>query len=134
MIQHSTGTIWVGMDVHQSSITAAILHGDSPEPEVVRLPGDLNATRRLFRRLAEHGTPLACYEASGAGYVLQRTLDHDGFHCEVIAPSLIPSLPGDHRKTEANDGGGQHNPVNRDCAVFVLAEVLDEVKHVFSPN
>ena len=87
MIQHSTGTIWVGMDVHQSSITAAILHGDSPEPEVVRLPGDLNATRRLFRRLAEHGTPLACYEASGAGYVLQRTLDHDGFHCEVIASS-----------------------------------------------
>ena len=37
--------------------------------------------------------PRACYEASGAGYVLQRTLSADGFHCEVIAPSLIPSRP-----------------------------------------
>ena len=53
MIQHSTGTIWVGMDVHQTSVTAAILHGDSPEPEVVRLPGELNAARRLFRRLGD---------------------------------------------------------------------------------
>jgi len=103
MIQHSTSTIWVGMDVHQASITAAILFGDRPEPEVVRLPGDLNAARRLFRRLAEQGVPRACYEASGAGFVLQRALDHDGFHCEVIAPSLIPSRPGDHRKTDRLD-------------------------------
>ncbi|MBM4130731.1 IS110 family transposase [bacterium] len=103
MIQHSTQTIWVGMDVHQASITAAILHGDSVEPQVVRLPGDLNAARRLFRRLAEKGVPRACYEASGAGYVLQRTLSDDGFHCEVIAPSLIPSRPGDHRKTDRLD-------------------------------
>ncbi len=103
MTQHTTNTIWVGLDVHQASITAAILYGDNPEPEVVRLPGDLNATRKLFRRLAKKGMPRGCYEASGAGYVLQRTLDHDGFHCEVIAPSLIPSLPGDHRKTDRLD-------------------------------
>ena len=103
MIQHSTETIWVGLDVHFRSITAAILHGDSPEPEIVRLPGDLQPTRRLFRRLAERGVPRACYEASGAGYVLQRTLDQDGFHCEVIAPSLVPALPGDHRKTDRLD-------------------------------
>ena len=67
------------------------------------LPGDLQPARRLFRRLAERGVPRACYEASGAGYVLQRTLDQDGFHCEVIAPSLVPSLPGDHRKTDRLD-------------------------------
>lgn len=59
MIQHSTETIWVGMDVHQASITASILHGDSVEPQVVRLPSDLNAARRLYRRLAEKGGP-AC--------------------------------------------------------------------------
>lgn len=103
MSQHTTDTIWVGMDVHQASITAAILHGDDVEPQVVRLPGDLNAARRLFRRLAEKGVPRACYEASGAGYVLQRALCDDGFHCEVIAPSLIPSRPGDHRKTDRLD-------------------------------
>lgn len=89
--------------MHAESITAAILVGDSQDPEIVTLPGDLNKVRRLFRRLAERGTPRACYEASGAGFVLQRVLAKDGFHCEVIAPSLIPRMPGDHRKTDRRD-------------------------------
>lgn len=103
MREHITDTVWVGMDVHQDSITAAILYGDHPEPRIERLPGDLNAVRRMFRRLSGHGTPRSCYEASGAGYVLQRCLEHDGFHCEVIAPSLVPRKPGDRRKTDRLD-------------------------------
>jgi transposase len=96
-------SIWIGLDVHAESITAAILVGDVQDAEVITLPGDLNKVRRLFRRLAERGTPRACYEASGAGFVLQRILAKDGFHCEVIAPSLIPRMPGDHRKTDRRD-------------------------------
>jgi len=103
MRKHSTETVWVGMDVHQDSVTCAILFGDDNEPQVERLPGDLNAVRRMFRRLSERGTPRSCYEASGAGYVLQRSLEHDGFHCEVIAPSLVPKKPGDRRKTDRLD-------------------------------
>ncbi len=103
MTQYTTDTIWVGMDVHQDSITAAILFGDDPSPQVERLPSDLNAVRRMFRRLETRGTPRSCYEASGAGYVLQRCLEHDGFHCEVIAPSLVPKKPGDRRKTDRLD-------------------------------
>jgi hypothetical protein len=57
MEQHSTDQIWVGLDVHQSSITAAVLHGQSHDPEIVRMRGDLNAVRRLFRRLSQHGVP-----------------------------------------------------------------------------
>ena len=119
MYQSSTETLWVGLDVHQNSVTAAILADDAQEPVVQRLSGDLNATRRLFRRLARQGTPRACYEASGAGYVLQRALTRDGFHCEVIAPSLIPRKPGDRRKTDRLDAiklaeyyrGGHLTPV-----------------------
>jgi len=103
MIQRTTETVWVGMDVHQDSITAAILFGEGQDPQVERLPGDLNAVRRMFRRLSRHGMPRACYEASGAGYVLQRRLTQDGFHCEVIAPGLIPRKPGDRRKTDRLD-------------------------------
>jgi len=103
MSHYTTDTVWVGMDVHQDSITAAVLFGNDPEPRVERLPGDLNAVRRMFRRLSKQGTPRSCYEASGAGYVLQRCLEHDGFHCEVIAPSLVPKKPGDRRKTDRLD-------------------------------
>lgn len=103
MTYYSTDIVWVGMDVHQDSITAAVLFGNDPEPRVERLPGDLNAVRRMFRRLSGHGTPRSCYEASGAGYVLQRCLEHDGFHCEVIAPSLVPRRSGDRRKTDRLD-------------------------------
>mgnify|MGYP001815608018 CR=1 FL=1 len=92
--------IWVGLDVHVKSITAAILEGDSQEAEVVRLSGDLNKVRRLMRRLSEKGPVRACYEASGAGFVLHRRLKKDGFTCEVIAPSLIPRKPGDRRKCD----------------------------------
>jgi transposase len=95
--------ISVGLDVHADSITAAILDGDAQDPEVVKLSGDLMKVRRLFRRLAKKGPVRACYEASGAGFVLQRVLSNDGFHCEVIAPSLIPRKPGDRRKTDRLD-------------------------------
>jgi len=59
--------------------------------------------RRLFRRLSKKGPVRACYEASGAGFVLHRVLARDGFSCEVIAPSLIPRKPGEHRKTDHLD-------------------------------
>jgi transposase len=95
--------IHVGLDVHQNSITAAVLSPGSDRAEVVRLSGDLMKTRRLFRRLARKGPVRACYEASGAGFVLHRVLNDDGFHCDVIAPSLIPRKPGDRRKTDRLD-------------------------------
>ena len=94
---------WVGLDVHVESITAAILEGESRDAEVVKLSGDLHKVRRLFRRLSKKGPVRACYEASGAGFVLHRRLKQDGFHCEVIAPSLIPRKPGDRRKCDRLD-------------------------------
>jgi len=93
----------VGLDVHAESITAAILHPGSDQPEVIKLSSDLMKIRRLFRQLSEHGRVRSCYEASGAGFVLQRVLADDGFSCDVIAPSLIPRKPGDHRKTDRLD-------------------------------
>jgi transposase len=103
MSQYSTDPVWVGLDVHQSRVTAAVLHEGSDRPKVISLPGEVNAVRKLMRRLSKEGAPRSCYEASGAGYVLKRALDRDGFHCEVIAPSLIPRKPGDRRKTDRLD-------------------------------
>lgn len=93
----------VGLDVHATSITAAIFPPQSDRAEVLQLSGDLMQVRKLFRRLADGGPVRSCYEASGAGFVLQRVLTQDGFSCDVIAPSLIPRKPGERRKTDRLD-------------------------------
>jgi transposase len=82
--------ISLGMDVHKESITIAVLPSMAKAPtRVERLPNDLAKLKRFFDRLARDGELRACYEASGAGYVLQRALKESGYACDVIAPSLI---------------------------------------------
>jgi transposase len=97
-------TVTVGMDVHRDTITLAVLRDWSQEPEFLKtLPHDPQPLRRVFDRLKETGSVRACYEASGCGYVLQREVERWGVPCTVIAPSLIPSRPGDRRKTDSRD-------------------------------
>jgi len=104
MSYHRTPIFWVGLDVHKDSVTAAVFRNRDPEPlRVDRLPYELKKIRRWFERLARDGEVRACYEASGAGYVLQRSLTEWGVACELAAPSLIPRRPGEHRKTDRRD-------------------------------
>lgn len=100
----SSGIIWVGMDVHKDSIMVAVLQGYATEPEQIqRLPNDLRKLRRSFERLGRRGEVRACYEASGAGYVLHRELTTWGHKCEVVAPSMTPVRPGERRKHDRRD-------------------------------
>jgi transposase len=101
---HRAPIIWVGLDVHKDSVTAAVFRDRDSEPlRVDRLPYDLRKIRRYFERLQADGEVRACYEASGAGYVLQRSLTEWGIECHLAAPSLIPRRPGEHRKTDRRD-------------------------------
>jgi transposase len=96
--------IYVGMDVHKDSVVVAVLPEDAEQPTMEKkLPNDLGKLRKFFARLAEDGEVRACYEASGAGYVLHRALKEWGHHCDVVASSLIPMRPGDHRKFDRKD-------------------------------
>ena len=100
----SSINFWVGLDVHKDSITAAVFEDRDPEPlHVDRLPYDLHKIRRYFQRLFQEGRLHACYEASGAGYVFQRSLLQWGAECHLAAPSLIPRRPGDRRETDRRD-------------------------------
>lgn len=94
---------WVGLDVHKDSVTAAVFRNRDPELRVDRLPYDLRKIRRYFQRLQAEGNVRACYEASGAGYVLQRSLAEWSVECHLAEPSLIPRRPGEHRKTDRRD-------------------------------
>jgi transposase len=104
MSSQGSSTIYLGMDVHKDSITIAVLPSVASSPtRVERLPNDLTKVRRFVTRLASDGEIRACYEASGAGYVLQRALREWGYACDVIAPSLIPKRPGVQRKHDKRD-------------------------------
>jgi transposase len=96
--------IYLGMDVHKDSITIAVLpEGATAPTRVERLPNELPKLKTWLERLARGGELQACYEASGAGYVLHRALRDWGYACAVIAPSLIPKRAGVHRKYDKRD-------------------------------
>jgi len=105
MLSVSASIIYLGLNVHKESVTIAVLPGDAVAPtRVERLPNDLAKLRRFCERLTTGGGGIrACYEASGAGYVLHRALVSWGHHCDVIAPSLIPTKPGVQRKHDKYD-------------------------------
>ena len=96
--------IYVGMDVHKDSVVVAVLSDGSASPSrVERLPNDLRRLQRFFTRLSQDGKVDACYEASSAGFVLQRALTEWGYDCTMVAPSLIPTRPGVRRKHDKRD-------------------------------
>ncbi len=83
--------IYLGMDVHKESITIAVPPEGAKTPtRLDRLPNDLPKLKRWLDRVGRDGEIRACYEASGAGYVLHRTMREWGYAREVIAPSLPP--------------------------------------------
>jgi transposase len=96
--------IYLGMDVHKDSITIAVLPAGARTPaRVDRLPNDLAKLKRFLDRVSREGEVRACYEASGAGYVLHRAIHEWGYQCDVIAPSLIPKRAGVQRKHDRYD-------------------------------
>jgi transposase len=97
-------TLYVGIDAHQETLSIAVLPGEAPIPEPVRtLPNEPARIRRYFQGLSRRGPIEAVYEAGCLGFVLHRQLTSLGIDCLVAAPSRIPKLPGDHRKTDRLD-------------------------------
>jgi transposase len=97
------GPIHLGLDVHKDTISVAILAPHREVPEVDRIPHDEASVRRLVGRLGDPRWLRACYEAGPTGYELARLLYSMGVGCQVIAPSLIPTAPGDRVKTDRRD-------------------------------
>ena len=93
----------LAMDVHKSTISAAVLAVGAASPLVDKISSDPEAVRRLVGRFEDPSHVWACYEAGPTGYELARQLRDLGVRCEVIAPSLIPTRPGDRVKTDHRD-------------------------------
>jgi transposase len=115
------GITHVGLDVHKSSISAALLASGSTQAVEWKLANEPGEVRRLVRRLKRdaQGEVLCAYEAGPCGYELQRQLAKEGLRCLVVAPSLIPRKPGDRIKTDRRDA--------RKLAELLRAGMLTEV-------
>lgn len=100
----SIQALFVGIDAHQETLAVAVLPESAVEPEPVRtIVNEPSKVRAYFRTLTRRGPIRAVYEAGCLGFVLQRLLTSLGVECMVAAPSRIPTLPGDHRKTDRLD-------------------------------
>ncbi len=94
------------MDTHKAKISVAL--AETGRDREVRFLGEIvnkpDAIKRPVDKLASrHGELSFCYEAGPCGYGLHRQITRLGHECMVVAPSLVPTRPGDHVKTNRRD-------------------------------
>jgi transposase len=99
----SAGPIHLGMDTSKDKIVVGILRAEEASPDVEVVFNDEASIRRFINRFPDPGQLRACYEAGPVGYELHRLLTAMGVACQVVAPSLIPTAPGDRVKTDRRD-------------------------------
>lgn len=96
---------YVGLDTHKDTIAVAVSDAQGGE---VRYFGEISntpeAVRKMVKQLCPEGELISfCYEAGPCGYDVYRQINRLGHHCDVVAPSLIPTRPGDRVKTDRRD-------------------------------
>lgn len=134
--------IYVGLDVHKSSIEIALIDGQGESRRYGKIDNDMNALDKVIRRLQSKG-PCELkfvYEAGPCGYEIYRHLTCRGFECMVTAPSLIPKRSGCRIKNDRRDAqnlcrlfrAGEltsvHVPTEEDEAMRDLIRARDDAK------
>lgn len=126
--------LYIGLDVHKASITIGMafagagparLHGSctSNVERFVAVLGQLLKTHGLTR-----GQVKLCYEAGPCGFVLARHLLRLGYEVEVVAPSLIPTKPGEKVKTDRRDARKLARLLRSgDLTAVHIPDVADEI-------
>ncbi len=104
VVEHTT--TYVAFDNSKDTLAVAIADGGL-RGEVRfwgTIPNQAEAVRKLVAKLAaKHPVLSFCYEAGPCGYGLYRQILALGHPCLVVAPSLIPTKPGGHIKTDRRD-------------------------------
>lgn len=97
-------TRFLGLDVHKASIAVAVADAFGDPEDHGQIANDPSAIRKLIQRLGGADIHLAvAYEAGPTGYAVHRQLSAMGVEAVVVAPSLIPTKPGDRVKTDRRD-------------------------------
>jgi len=96
---------YVGLDTHKETIAVAVADAIGGKArfygEIANTP---EAIRKLVKQLCPDGEVVSfCYEAGPCGYAIYRQISQLGHYCSVVAPSLIPTKPGERVKTDRRD-------------------------------
>lgn len=94
---------YLGLDVHAATIAVAVAESDGTVRDVGTIRNRPEAVRKLLTKLGPLDALRVCYEAGPTGYPLYWQLTALGVHCDVIAPSLVPTRVGDRVKTDRKD-------------------------------
>lgn len=96
---------YVAMDTHKKQHQVAWMNPDTGEIQEFAVANTPHEIERMVKKLRKQapGAIHVCYEAGVCGFVLQRQVQKLGCVCAVIAPSLVPTKPGDRVKTDRRD-------------------------------
>lgn len=99
---------YVGLDTHKATIVVAVADAKGGKArhygEIANTP---EAIKKLVNKLSPDGEVVSfCYEAEPCGYGIYHQINDLGHHYSVVAPSLIPTKPGDRVKTDRRDSEG----------------------------
>lgn len=97
--------MYVGLDVDDNFFHACGIESASEKESYFKCKANISVLVKKLKKLqVESGCDLKiCYEATYLGFSLYRKLKEQGFHCDVIAPSLIPEVVGKRVKTDRLD-------------------------------
>jgi transposase len=98
--------IHVGLDVDDTQYHGSALDKQSGEVLDFKCRPTLKGLLGQLEKLGQHFPDCRlklCYEASYLGFTLQRDLTENGYVCEVVAPTSIPSPRGKQIKTDRID-------------------------------
>ncbi len=133
---------YVGIDYHSETLSLAVMvDGEKDFLSSLTMKNNDKNILKYLKKLSKEYEIKACYEASCNGYSFQRKMKKWGFHCDVIAPSLIPKKPGDKRKNDYRDArhltqlyaNGQLTTVHADNSAPTIRRAGIDQKHCAMP-
>src|SRR2546425_5735683 len=85
---------YLGLDVHAETIAVAVAEPGGEVRPLGIIPNRPEAVAKLVGKLGSREHLRVCYEAGPCGYVLYWQLTKLGVHCDVVAPTLVPTRQG----------------------------------------